>query len=225
MSDFGALEVRLDYCFSDRALLAQALTHRSHHRDHNERFEFLGDSVLGFVVADSLFHQFPRSPEGELTRMRARLVSGDTLAKVSRDLSLGDFLRLGEGEQKSGGFDRDSILADALEAVFGAIYLDGGFRNAKTVILKLFAHRLATISADNIKDNKTRLQETLQKMEKPLPVYEVIEQSGAAHALEFRVKCEIDHSASPFFATGSSRRGAEQRAAGLAIDALDSGES
>jgi ribonuclease-3 len=224
MSEFGALEVRLDYCFTDRELLVQALTHRSHHHNHNERLEFLGDSVLGFVVADSLYHQFPRSPEGDLTRMRARLVRRDTLASVARDLSLGNFLQLGEGEYKSGGFDRNSILADALEAVFGAVYLDGGYRNAKTVILKLFAHRLATITVKNIKDNKTLLQELLQKKEKPLPVYQVVEQRGEAHALEFRVKCEIDHTGSPFFAKGNTRRGAEQTAAGIAIVALESGE-
>ncbi len=224
MSEFGALEVRLDYCFRDRELLAQALTHRSHHHHHNERLEFLGDGVLGFIIADSLYHQFPRSAEGDLTRMRARLVRRDTLAALARDLSLGKFLRLGEGEQKSGGFDRDSILADALEAVFGAVFLDGGFRNAKTVILKLFAQRLATITTQNIKDNKTRLQELLQKQEKSLPVYEVVDQSGQAHALQFRVRCDIEHTESPFFATGSSRRAAEQKAAGIAINALESSE-
>jgi len=224
MNEFGALEVRLDYCFNERDLLKQALTHRSYHRKHNERLEFLGDSVLGFVIADSLYHQFPRLPEGDLTRMRARLVRRETLAEIAREMKLGEFLLLGEGEQKSGGFDRASILADSLEAILGAVYLDSGFRNTKTIVLKLFARRLATITADNIKDSKTRLQELLQKLEKPLPVYEVIDQSGRAHELIFRVKCEIDHGGSPFFASGSSRRSAEQAAASQAIEALETGQ-
>ncbi len=222
MNEFGALEVRLDYCFNDGELLKLALTHRSFHRNHNERLEFLGDSVLGFVVADTLYHQFPRLPEGDLTRMRARLVRGDTLAEVARELKLGEFLKLGEGEQKSGGFDRSSILADALEAILGAIYLDSGFRSAKTVTLKLLARRLATITADNIKDNKTRLQELLQKNDRSLPKYEVVSQSGKSHALVFRVKCEIDRGSGPFFASGNSRRNAEQAAAAQAIKALES---
>ena len=225
MNEFGALEVRLDYCFNDAALLKQALTHRSFHRNHNERLEFLGDSVLGFVIADSLYHQFPRLPEGDLTRMRARLVRGDTLAEIARELKLGEFLQLGEGEQKSGGFDRSSILADALEAILGAIYLDSGFRSVKTVTLKLFARRLAKITADNIKDNKTRLQELLQKIDRALPKYEVISQSGKSHELVFRVKCEIDHGSSPFYASGNSRRSAEQAAAAQAIQALESGRN
>lgn len=225
MNEFGALEVRLDHCFKDRELLKQAMTHRSFHRKHNERLEFLGDSVLGFVVADSLYHQFPRLPEGDLTRMRARLVRRDTLAEVARELKLGDFLQLGEGEQKSGGFDRDSILADAMEAVLGAVYLDSGFRSVKTIILKLYARRLATITSANIKDSKTRLQELLQKQEKPLPRYEVVSQTGKAHELVFEVKCEIEHGGSPFFASGNSRRSAEQAAASRAIAALESGQN
>lgn len=225
MNDPATLEVRLDYRFRDQELLAQALTHRSLHRKHNERLEFLGDSVLGFVIADSLYRRFPRLPEGDLTRMRARLVRGDTLATVARALDLGGFLRLGEGERKSGGCNRNSILSDALEALLGAVYLDGGFDSAQAVVLKLFAPRLDTIETENIKDSKTRLQEILQKLEKPLPVYEVVGQRGKAHAPAFRVQCRIDHADSPFFASGDSRRIAEQIAAALAVEALESGDS
>ena len=225
MNDPGTLELRLDYRFRDQELLAQALTHRSLHRKHNERLEFLGDSVLGFVISDCLYRRFPRLPEGDLTRMRARLVKRDTLASVARSLDLGGFLRLGEGVRKSGGCNRSTILSDTLEALLGAVYLDGGFGNAEAVVLKLFAPRLDTIETDNIKDSKTRLQEMLQKLEKPLPVYEVVGQQGKAHEPVFRVRCRIDHADSPFFASGDSRRIAEQSAAALAVEALESGES
>jgi len=131
LTDLANLESTLDYQFSDQELLNRALTHRSYRKLNNERLEFLGDSILGFVIAETLFHQFPRAAEGDLTKMRARLVRGSTLALLSRELGIREFLLLGEGEKKSGGFDRDSILADALEAIFGAIYLDGGFRAAR----------------------------------------------------------------------------------------------
>jgi len=222
MTSLGVLETRIDYIFKDQSLLGKALTHRSFHRRNNERLEFLGDSILGFVIADSLYHQFPKLPEGDLTKMRARLVRGSTLADIARQIKLGEFLILGEGELKSGGFDRNSILSDSMEAIFGAVYLDGGFRSAKTMILKQFAQRLVSISPQNLKDNKTKLQEMLQKMDKPLPVYQVITQSGKPHELVFEVNCEIDHKQSPFQAKGSSRRSAEQNAASLAIQALDS---
>ena len=225
MNDPGTLEARLDYRFSDRELLERALTHRSLHRKHNERLEFLGDSVLGFVVAEILYRRFPRLPEGDLTRMRARLVRQDTLAAIARTLELGVFLRLGEAGLKSGVCDRNSVLSDALEALLGAVYLDGGIGSAESVILKLFASRLGTIGSDDLKDNKTKLQEKLQKLEKPLPVYEVVERQGKAHELVFHVRCEIDHSGSPFHASGKSRRIAEQNAAALAIRALESGDA
>jgi ribonuclease-3 len=152
--------------------------------------------------------------------MRARLVRQSTLADLARKLGINDFLILGEGELKSGGGERDSILSDAIEAVFGAVYLDGGFRNAKTIVLKLFADKLIEINTEDLKDNKTRLQEILQKKEKPLPVYDVLNQTGDAHDLTFEVKCEIEHPNSPFLAQGRSRRTAEQNAAKLAIKAL-----
>jgi len=221
MTNLGVLETRIDYIFNDQSLLGKALTHRSFHRRNNERLEYLGDSILGFIIADSLYHQFPKLPEGDLTKMRARLVRGSTLADIARQVKLGEFLSLGEGEMKSGGFNRDSILSDAMEAIFGAVYLDGGFRSAKTMILKQFAERLISISPQNLKDNKTKLQEMLQKLDKPLPVYEVTSQSGKPHELVFEVSCAIDHQQSPFQAKGSSRRAAEQQAASLAISALD----
>ena len=220
MNDIGRFETRVDYIFNDQELLRRALTHRSFQKQNNERLEFLGDSILGFIIAESLYHQFPRAPEGDLTKMRARLVRQSTLAELARKLGISEFLILGEGELKSGGGDRDSILSDALEAVFGAIYLDGGFRNAKTIVLKLFADKLIEINSEDLKDNKTLLQEMLQKEEKPLPVYGVLNQTGEAHDLTFEVKCEIEHPDSPFLAQGRSRRTAEQNAAELAIKAL-----
>ncbi|MEJ2178187.1 MAG: ribonuclease III [Gammaproteobacteria bacterium] len=220
MDDIGRVETRIDYIFNDQELLRRALTHRSFQKQNNERLEFLGDSILGFIVAESLYHQFPRAPEGDLTKMRARLVRQSTLADLARKLGISDFLILGEGELKSGGSERDSILSDALEAVFGAVYLDGGYRNARTIVLKLFADKLIEINTEDLKDNKTRLQEMLQKKEKPLPVYDVLNQTGEAHDLTFEVKCEIEHPDSPFLAQGRSRRIAEQNAAELAIKAL-----
>lgn len=220
MSDVGRFETRIDYIFNDQDLLRRSLTHRSFRKQNNERLEFLGDSILGFIIAESLYHQFPRAPEGDLTKMRARLVRQSTLAELARKLGIKEFLILGEGELKGGGAERDSILSDAIEAVFGAVYLDGGFRNAKTIVLKLFSEKLIEINAEDLKDNKTKLQEMLQKSEKPLPVYEVMNKSGEAHDLTFEVKCEIEHSASPFIAEGRSRRIAEQNAADLAIKAL-----
>jgi len=220
LTDLAALESVLDYQFSNQELLNRALTHRSYRKPNNERLEFLGDSILGFVIAETLFHQFPRAAEGDLTKMRARLVRGSTLALLARELRISEFLLLGEGEKKSGGFDRDSILADALEAIFGAIYLDGGFRAARTAVLNLYTNQLRDIKPEGLKDNKTRLQEYLQKVEKELPIYEVISQSGKPHNLKFEVSCKIDHARSPFLASGTSRRNAEQGAAGKAFDAL-----
>lgn len=220
MYDLGRLETRIDYIFNDRELLARAMTHRSARRNNNERLEYLGDSILGFVIAEALYHQFPRSPEGDLTKMRAKLVRGTTLASVARKLGIKDFLVLGEGEMKAGGFNRDSILSDAVEAMYGAIYLDGGFRNARNIIMKLMAERLMAVNPQNLKDSKTRLQELLQSNGDELPVYTVVEQEGKAHALTFTVECQVDHDQSPFIASGNSRRSAEQQAAALAIRAL-----
>lgn len=214
-------ESRLGYKFVNHSLLKTALTHRSFKGANNERLEFLGDSILGFLIAEKLYQQFPNADEGELTQIRARLVCGSTLATVARELNLRDYIFVGEGELKSEGFDRTSILADAIEALLGAIYLDGGFDATKRIVLKQFASRLTDISLENIKDNKTMLQELLQKQDKPLPVYEITKQSGKPHAPIFEVKCDIDHAQSPFYATGSSRRRAEQKAAKVAIEMLN----
>jgi len=225
MDDLGRLETRIDYIFSDRELLARAMTHRSARRSNNERLEYLGDSILGFVIAEALYHQFPRSTEGDLTKMRAKLVRGTTLAALARGIGIKEFLILGEGEMKSGGFNRDSILSDAMEAMFGAIYLDGGFRNARSIIMKLMAERLMAVNPQNLKDNKTRLQEMIQANNQKLPEYKVVEQSGKAHALTFTVECRIEHPESPFVSTGNSRRSAEQQAASSAIQAITGDES
>lgn len=218
-------EQTLGYSFINKNLLKQALTHRSFDRNNNERLEFLGDSILGFLIADALFDKFVKSAEGDLTKMRARLVRGSTLAEVAREIDLGKFTYLGEGELNTGGFNRDSILADALEAVFGAIYLDGGVAPLRQVVNQLFASRLQAATPENIKDNKTRLQEMLQKKNQPLPIYEVVNETGKSHSLVFEISCKIKHDQSPFVSTGTSRRRAEQKAARQAIDALTSSDS
>ncbi len=210
----------LDYRFSDPALLQQALTHRSHGGAHYERLEFLGDSLLNLVVSDLLFHGRPHAPEGDLSRMRSRLVRDVTLAEIARELNLGRYLRLGQGELRSGGFLRESILADGVEALIGAIYLDGGFAVARRVVADLIGPRLSALpSAEQLKDPKTRLQELLQAHGLPLPKYTVLAESGADHAKCFLVQCAIDELL-PVQASASSRRKAEQAAAGLAHAAL-----
>ncbi len=222
MKNLDRLEDCLIYRFRDRALLKRALTHRSVRREHNERLEFLGDSILGFIIADSLYHQFPYLSEGDLTRMRATLVRRPTLASLARTLELGSYLKFGPGVLKSGGFDQDSILSDALEAILGAVYLDGGVAEVKSVIQILYSDLLSTIADNARRDNKTQLQEWLQKHAQPLPVYELVEQQGKAHQPTFHVQCHIEHPESPFLASGHSRRVAEQEAAGIAILALQS---
>lgn len=203
-----------DYRFRDDALLEQALTHRSAGGSNNERLEFLGDAVLGLVIAEALFQHLPDATEGELSRMRASLVKRETLAEVARRLDLGEFLALGSGELKSGGFRRDSTLADALEAVFGAIYLDGGFDACRTCILRLFDDRLRNLpSAASLKDPKTRLQEFLQSRRLALPEYEVVEASGQDHNRVFVVDCRVDALDTKYRGSGRSRRRAEQAAA------------
>ncbi len=212
---------RLQYVFHDAQLLARALTHRSSGALNYERLEFLGDSILNFLVADVLYDRFPGLSEGELTRLRATLVRRETLAALARALSLGDFLELGGGELKSGGFDRDSILADALEAVFGAVYKDGGMDAIRQVALYLYAPVLRDIDPRSIvKDPKTRLQEFLQGRSLPTPSYEVVAVSGEAHQQHFVVLCHISGLSEPVRGEGSSRRNAEQAAAALACERL-----
>ena len=212
---------RLGYQFRDARLLEQALTHRSaNRRRNNERLEFLGDAQLGQVVSGWLFEHFPDASEGQLTRMRASLVKGPTLAEVARELSLGQELYLGGGELKSGGARRDSILADALEAIIGAIMLDSDQQRCRQVVLEWFLPRLEAVSAQTGKDPKTRLQEWLQGRGAGLPEYSVREVHGQAPAQEFEVVCRLGEYDRDFSATGASRRKAEQRAARQALEWL-----
>ncbi|WP_318284941.1 ribonuclease III [Halomonas denitrificans] len=212
----------LPYVFGDPALLEQALTHRSHGYRHNERLEFLGDALLNFTIAALLFEERPDAPEGDLSRMRARLVRDRTLAQVARELGLGDHLRLGPGELKSGGYLRESILADALEAIFGAALLDGGVDRARQLVEALLRPRLDALpDVDMLKDPKTRLQEFLQARGLNLPEYRVIEERGADHAREFTVSCTVDVLDAPVQATAGSRRKAEQAAARAVLERIE----
>ncbi|KAF7599084.1 MAG: ribonuclease III [Candidatus Dactylopiibacterium carminicum] len=212
-----ALEQALAYRFATPALLRQALTHRSYAADHNERLEFLGDSLLNMVIAMALFERFPQAREGELSRLRARLVCQDSLHGVALELSLGEYLLLGEGEVRNGGQQRPSMLADAVEAIFGAIYRDGGFEPARRTIERLLATALAAASLDSLKDPKTALQEELQGRRLPLPRYELCATHGAAHAQEFEVACVVEALSLRSTGRGSSRRIAEQQAAAAVL--------
>lgn len=221
MTDAARLQEILGYRFRDPKLLALALTHRSAGGRNNERLEFLGDSILNHVVAEYLYHQFPRAREGEMSRMRAALVRGDTLARVAREMGLGEFIQLGGGERKSGGHRRVSILADALEAVLGAILLDGGVEACRRCLHAWFAEHLAAVeSAAVAKDPKTRLQEYLQGRAQPLPQYELLRVEGEPHAQSFLVACRLSKPSLVVEGSGSSRRKAEQAAAGGALDRL-----
>lgn len=201
--------------------MREALTHRSVGAANNERLEFLGDALLNAAIAIELFRRWPDAPEGELSRLRAALVKGDTLADIARELGVGEALRLGEGERKSGGHRRDSILADALEAVVGAVYLDSDFDTTRGLVAELFRARLDDLpSADELKDAKTRLQEYLQCRGQSPPDYEVVDTAGADHARRFTVRCRIAGIALERTATATSRRKAEQGAARACLDAL-----
>ncbi|OHC62674.1 MAG: ribonuclease III [Rhodocyclales bacterium RIFCSPLOWO2_02_FULL_63_24] len=212
------LEAALGHGFGRPELLRQALTHRSFGSPHNERLEFLGDSVLNCAVAAYLHQRFAALREGELSRLRATLVRQETLADIALNLGLGDYLQLGEGELKSGGARRPSILADALEAIFGAIYVDAGFDAARTVIERLYQTAMSRIDANGAgKDPKTALQEVLQGRHLPLPRYGLLATHGEAHAQEFEVECVIPDLGIRSTGTGGSRRIAEQQAAQRAI--------
>lgn len=214
-------EARLRYAFRDAGLLETALTHRSAGRRNYERLEFVGDAVLSFVVAEMLYREFPEADEGELSRRRAALVSGGTLAEVATGLGLGAQLRLGGGELKSGGYRRSSILADALEALFGAVYLDGGIAAARSLIEGLFAGRVDALPAlADLKDPKTRLQEQLQARGLPLPAYAVDEVSGEPHEQNFVATCGVPALGLHTRGEGSSRRRAEQEAAARLLELL-----
>ena len=215
------LEKKIGHTFVNDDLLKRAITHRSAGSRHNERLEFLGDSILSLVIAEALFHRFPDVSEGDMSRMRATLVREKTLAELAREFDLGEYLILGPGELKSGGFRRESILADTVEALIGAIYLDVGMEPVRGLLLAWYASRLDEIrpGADQ-KDPKTRLQELLQGKRKPLPSYVVVKVKGEAHNQEFTVQCEIEGVTPSVVGVGSSRRKAEQAAAEKALEQL-----
>ncbi|HMV00776.1 MAG TPA: ribonuclease III [Rhodocyclaceae bacterium] len=218
----ATLEEALGHCFADRGLLQTALTHRSFGAGHNERLEFLGDSILNCVIAVTLYRRFPGLPEGDLSRLRANLVRQDTLQRIAQNIALGPQLRLGEGELRSGGEGRPSILADALEAMLGAVFLDAGFSAAELVVERLFAELLDGLNpGEACKDAKTRLQEWLQGRRQPLPKYATLGTTGAAHSQRFEVACELERLGVRTVGTGSSRRLAEQAAAELALRHLE----
>lgn len=220
-SNLRPLIKALGYEFSDQAFLELALTHRSCGSKNNERLEFLGDSLLNCMIAEALYHQFPKAKEGKLSRLRAGLVKGVTLAEIAREKNLGDYLRLGSGELKSGGFNRDSILADAVEAIIGAIYLDSDFDVCRERVLNWYSSRLEGLSLDDThKDAKTRLQEYLQSRRSSLPVYNLTNVEGESHEQVFYIECKADMLKKPTFGEGSSRRIAEQKAAAAALEKL-----
>ncbi len=215
--DLRRLSQLLGYTFQEPALLRQALTHRSYGTPHNERLEFLGDSVLSLSISAKLFHDFPKLTEGDLSRARAHLVKEPTLAGIAQEMQLGDYLFLGEGELKSGGFRRPSILADALEAILGAIYLDSGFDATRAVIDALYAPIITKLDPKKLsKDPKTQLQEYLQSRKLPLPQYLIVATEGEAHEQHFKLECVISELGIRAPGAGASRRKAEQEAAKLA---------
>lgn len=208
----------LGYTFTHKDLLRQALTHRSASSKHNERLEFLGDSILSFVIANALYQHFPYINEGDMSRMRATLVRGNTLAEIAYEFDLGEYLKLGQGELKSGGFRRESILANTVEALIGSIYLDSNIKTVEELILKWYEKRLEKISpGDTQKDPKTRLQEYLQSKHLSLPAYFIVEIFGEAHNQLFTIHCKISIISEYLIGTGSSRRKAEQDAAKKAL--------
>lgn len=212
----------IGYEFNDTALLKRALTHRSASAKHYERLEFLGDSILSMVIAEALFQRFTKQDEGDLSRMRATLVCGPTLAQLAKKFELGETLQLGPGELKSGGFRRESILSDAVESLIGAVYLDSDLDTCKAMVLQWFQPMLEAIKPGvSQKDPKTRLQEYLQGRQQPLPVYEVVARQGQAHNQKFTVSCTIEGLADPAQGTGTSRRKAEQAAASAVLDQLE----
>lgn len=215
------LSKRLAYSFVNANLLTQALTHRSYSAQNNERLEFLGDGALNFMIAHQLYQRFPAIAEGDLSRLRAQLVKESTLSEIAISLDLGDVLKLGEGELKSAGWRRPSILADAVEAIIGAVYLDGGFAAAEALVAHLFAKKLDTIDPKVIdKDPKSLLQELLQGKKIAVPEYSVTHLDGEAHAQVFIVECWIEKLNIRTVGEGTSRRIAEQQAAQLALEKL-----
>lgn len=220
--ELQTLELKLGYAFQNIRLLDQALTHRSYGALHNERLEYLGDSILGMVIAKELFDLFPKCPEGDLTRMRSTLVRETTLAELAREFGIGNNLRLGPGELKTGGFRRDSLIADAVESIIGAMFIDTGedFAHVRQIVLSWFRSRLDTIKPDvNQKDHKSTLQELLQSMHKPLPVYKVEQIKGSDNDQVFVVSATVN-GVPVMTGEGLSRRKAEQNAAGQVLEYL-----
>lgn len=218
---YEKLERKIGYTFTNNDFLLQALTHRSMGGEHNERLEFLGDSLLGMFIAQALYFKFPKVTEGDLSRMRATLVRGQTLAELARDFEMGDFLRLGPGELKSGGFRRDSILADSVEAIIAAVYLDSDMKQCEALVLNWYQSRLNSIEPGvSQKDPKTQLQEWLQGRRLPLPAYEVLEVTGQAHNQRFTMSCAVDGVDEKAIGVGTSRRKAEQDAAQKALEVI-----
>jgi|SRR5690625_44285 len=216
------LMTTLEYQFTQVKLLHQALTHRSYSATHNERLEYLGDAVLNFIVASLIYNKFTDMKEGDMSRLRANLVNQSALAEIAAELSLSDYLYLGEGELKSGGAQRPSILSDAVEAVFGAVFLDGGYAAAERVIRHLYETRITRINPVTLgKDPKTLLQEYCQARKLPLPVYTVTGTHGAAHDQRFDVQCQVTGLVAPTTASAGNRRAAEQQAAQRALAQLD----
>ncbi|AEI74677.1 ribonuclease III [Candidatus Moranella endobia] len=213
---------KLGYNFNNYDLLLQALTHRSASSKHNERLEFLGDSILSYVIAKSLYEMFPLVDEGDMSRIRATLVRGNTLAEMARELELSRCLILGHGELKSGGINRESILADALEALIGSIFLDSNIQTVDHLILKWYRTRLAKINPrEQQKDPKTKLQEYLQRRHLPLPNYLLVQVCGESHDQEFTIQCQVSELMQPAVGSGSNRRKAEQDAAAQALKLLE----
>ncbi len=221
MNTLEIFESKLGYYFKDRDLLALALVHRSYGKDNNERLEFLGDSILNLIISEILFECFPRVDEGALTRMRASLVRKETLAARAHELAIAKYLLIGGSMRKNNHDYGDSILADAFEAIIGAVYLDSDMQMVKTLLMGWFEQPLLQVSRLNLKDEKTRLQEYLQQNNLPLPNYQIIEQSGKMHAPTFKVACTVDSIASSVFAIGNSRRVAEQNAARKVLTMLE----
>jgi ribonuclease-3 len=216
-----ALQQRLGHRFADPALLARALTHRSFGAEHNERLEFLGDAVLSLAVSGLLYERFSGSDEGDLTRVRAHLVREDSLHRAALALGLPEMLRLSEGEARGGGAQRASILADALEAIIGAVFLDAGYESAQALVQRLFGGVIQTTEAESwAKDAKTELQEWLQARRLPVPAYRIVATHGQAHAQTFEVECSVSALSLAERGSGRSRRGAEQEAAGRMLEAL-----
>lgn len=220
--DIDKLCRQLDYQFADRQLIEQALTHRSAGGHNNERLEYLGDAILGFVVADALYHHFPDATEGQLSRLRSSLVKRDALAKLAREFDLGNYLNLGPGELRSGGHSRASILADGMEAIFAAVYLDGGYIAAREMMLRIYSPHIQALNLKNHqKDPKSRLQELLQSKRLGLPSYEVTDIIGDPHQQTFHVLCTVSELQREVQGIGSSRRQAEQDAAARLLHALN----